>query len=140
MAEDSSSADTIACSVSDGFADWLSRAGGSLAVTTYQAGKLALLGWNGRQVSLLLRHFDKPMGLAVQGPRLALACRHELLLLAAAPHLAHDYLEDQRGKYDALYLPRVAYFTGDLNIHEVAFGREGLWFCATRFSCLAGTS
>lgn len=29
---------------SDGFQAWLSRAGGTVAVTTYQAGKVALIG------------------------------------------------------------------------------------------------
>jgi uncharacterized protein (TIGR03032 family) len=34
-------------------------------------------------------------------------------------------------------LPRVAHFTGDLNIHDLAYGRDGLWVVNTRFSCLA---
>ena len=133
-------ADVIQCTASDSFSQWLSRAGGSLAITTYQAGKVALIGWDGRQVTVLMRHFDKPMGLAVQGARLALACRHQLWLLANAPLLAPDYLETQRGRYDALYLPRAAYFTGDLNIHDLAFGADGLWVVNTRFCCLAALS
>lgn len=124
----------------EGFGDWLRRAGGSLAATTYQAGKMAMIGWNGRQVSLLLRHFDKPLGLAVDGARMALATRHEVLLLANAPQLAHDYIEAEPGRYDALYLPRAAYFTGDLNVHDLAFASDGLWIVASRFSCLAALS
>jgi uncharacterized protein (TIGR03032 family) len=130
----------IGCSASDGFREWMSRAGGALAVTTYQAGKVVLVGWDGRQVTVLPRQFDKPMGLAVHGSRLALATRHDVCLFANAPILAREYLEDQPGRYDALYLPRTVYHTGDLNTHDLAFGREGVWLVNTRFSCLSGLS
>lgn len=130
----------IECAVSASFAEWMSQAGGTLAVTTYQAGKVALIGWDGKQVTLLMRDFDKPLGLAAHGGRMALATRHEVLLFANAPLLAHDYLEDQPGRYDALYLPRASYYTGDLNVHDLAFGEEGLWVVNTRFCCLSALS
>ena len=68
---------TIACSASEAFAGWLATSGGSLAITTYQAGKVVLVGWDGKQVRVLPRNFDKPMGLAVAGDRMALATRHQ---------------------------------------------------------------
>ncbi|MEH2089636.1 hypothetical protein [Nostoc sp.] len=43
----------IQCDADQGFISWLSQAGGSVAITTYQAGKLALVGWNGEQVGML---------------------------------------------------------------------------------------
>ena len=109
-------------------------------MSTYQAGKVAMIGFDGRQVTLLMREFDKPLGLAVDGRRLALATRHVLWMFADAPPLAPGYLEDQPGRYDALYLPRATYHTGDLNTHDVAFDREGLLLVAARFSCLARLS
>jgi uncharacterized protein (TIGR03032 family) len=116
----------IRVAVSDSFQTWMSGCGGALAVTTYQAGKVALLGWDEqrRQVTLLLRQFNKPLGLAVRGSALALATRHEVTLFADAPLLARDYLENQPGRYDALYLPRAGYYTGDVNVHDVAFAGE----------------
>ena len=54
--------------------------------------------------------------------------------------LAHDYLEEQPGRYDALYLPRTTYHTGDLNIHDMALLKDELWVAVTRFSCLAKLS
>jgi uncharacterized protein (TIGR03032 family) len=128
------------------------RCGGSLAVTTYQAGKVALIGYDERarpgggagQVTLLLRQFDKPLGLAVRGGgagmQLALATRNEVTFFADAPLLARDYLEDQPGRYDALYLPRATYHTGDVNVHDVVFGTDRLWLVNSRFSCLASLS
>ncbi|HEX8199474.1 MAG TPA: TIGR03032 family protein [Isosphaeraceae bacterium] len=133
-------AEVIRCDVSGAFPQWIGQAGGSVAITTYQAGKVALIGWDGQQVTALFRDFEKPMGLAVAGSRLLLATRHQVLLFADAPALAREFLQGQPGRYDALYLPRVAYLTGDLNVHEVAFGAEGLWLVNTRFSCLAAPS
>jgi uncharacterized protein (TIGR03032 family) len=130
----------IACAASPGFEAWLSQSGGSLILSTYQAGKVAAIGWDGRQVTLLMRQFDKPLGLAIDGPRMALAHRHDVTVFANAPLLAPDYLEDEPGKYDALFLPRITYHTGDLHTHDVAFQGGDLLLVNTRFSCLARLS
>src|ERR1700733_6925600 len=99
--------ETGRCEISPSFPDWLRAAGGSIALTTYQAGKAGMIGWGGRQVTFLFRDFPKTMGLGVDGPRLLLATRHQLIELANDSLLAHDFLEGQPGRYDALYLPRV---------------------------------
>ncbi len=137
----------IRCQISDSFQSWMASSGGSFMVTTYQAGKLAVIGWDAaaQQVSLLMRQFQKPMGLApavgAGGRRVALATRHEVVLLADAPLLARDYLEPQRGRYDGLFLPRAGYYTGDLNVHDLAFDAQGrLWLVNTRFGCLSWLS
>ncbi len=109
-------------------------------MTTYQAGKVAVVGWDGRQVTLLMREFDKPLGMAAQGDRMVLATRHDVWFFTNARLLAPDYREDQPGRYDALYLPRVTYHTGDLHTHDVALGRDGVVLVNTRFSCLARVS
>ncbi|MGO9923471.1 MAG: TIGR03032 family protein [Isosphaeraceae bacterium] len=132
--------ETIGCEVSSFFPDWLRAAGGSIALTTYQAGKVGMIGWDGRQVTLLFRDFPKPMGLDVDGPRLLLATRHHLIELGNDPLLAQEFLEGQPGRYDALYLPRTLHATGGLDVHDVAHGVDGPWMVNTRFSCLAGTS
>jgi uncharacterized protein (TIGR03032 family) len=134
------SGDVIQCAISDPFQQWMSRAGGSLVITTYQAGKVAMVGWDGKQVTLLMRQFDKPMGMAAQGEKLALATRNDVVLLANAKLLAPDYLENQRGRYDALYLPRASFHTGDINVHDLAYGSDGLWIVNTRFCCLSKLS
>jgi uncharacterized protein (TIGR03032 family) len=129
--------ETITCITDAGFVDWLSQINGSLLITTYQAGRVLLTGWNGTQVTLVAREFTKPMGVALAGERLALSTKHELIFFANARLLADSYLETQPGRYDALYLPRSTYYTGDLHTHDLAFGQDGLWLVNTRFSCLA---
>jgi uncharacterized protein (TIGR03032 family) len=132
--------EAVRCDISESFPAWMSQAGGSIVLTTYQAGKVGMIGWDGRQVTLLFRDFPKPMGLDIQGTQMLLATHHQILELANAPLLAYEFLEGQPGRYDALYLPRVTYDTGDLNVHDVAFGAEGLWLVNTRFSCLCNPS
>ncbi len=127
----------LRCSTQDGFTEWLSGAGGSLAISTYQAGRLVLVGWNGQQVSVLPRQLPKPMGLALDGDTLAVACKQEITFFANAKLLAPHYPQEHAKRYDALYLPRATYFTGDVSAHDLAFGEEGLWFVNTRFSCLS---
>lgn len=128
----------FACRPDAGFTRWLADSGGSLAITTYQAGKLLLIGWNGRQVSALLRDFDKIMGLDTDGDRLLLATRYGVELYANAPALAPNYRE--RGRYDALYLPRVNWPMPDMNIHDVALTETDIWLVATRCNALVSPS
>jgi uncharacterized protein (TIGR03032 family) len=130
----------IHCDASEAFRDWIARSGGSVAMTTYQAGKVAIVGWDGRQTTLLMREFDKPLGMAVRDNRIVLATRNDVWFFANARLLAHDYLENQPGRYDALYLPRATYHTGDLHTHDVAWAADGVVLVNTRFSCLARLS
>ncbi|MFM7424152.1 MAG: TIGR03032 family protein, partial [Elainella sp.] len=130
----------ITCRADAGFLNWISQAQGSLVVTTYQANRLLLVGWNGQQVTLLAREFVKPMGVAVAGNQLALSTQQAIRLFANAQPLALDYLPHQPGRYDGLYLPRATYHTGDLYSHDLGFGEDGLWLVNTRFSCLASLS
>jgi uncharacterized protein (TIGR03032 family) len=130
-------AEVIRCELRGEFGAWLAGVGGSVALTTYQAGKVLLVGWDGRQVTLLPRNFDRPMGLDVADRRLVLATRHQLWLLVNSPELAPEFQADQPGRYDALFLPRVSFFTGEVNAHDVAIGTDGPLFVNTRFSCLA---
>ena len=51
----------IQCAASSAFERWMSDAGGSLAVSTYQAGKVAMIGWDGHRITIVMREFDKPL-------------------------------------------------------------------------------
>lgn len=126
------------CEPDRGFTEWLARSGGSIALSTYQAGILALFGWNGRQVSVLLRRFEKCMGLDLAHDRLALATRRSLMLFGNSRALAPNFRKETR--YDALYLPRKSWHLPELAIHDVAFVGDEIWMVNTRFNCLASPS
>jgi hypothetical protein len=144
------------------FSTILQELGISVLVTTYQAGKLVMLRPDGERLNTHFRSFSKPMGLAVDGDRLAIGTSVEIWEYHNAPAVARRL--EPAGRHDACFLPRSAVCTGDIQIHEMAWGRvegggwrvEGqdglfrspstlhpppeLWFVNTRFSCLCTRS
>src|SRR5262249_40159195 len=122
----------------EGFVDLLRRLDASLLVSTYQANKLLVARVAGAGLSLLVRTFDRPMGLAVDGGRLALGTRNAVWFLRNAPDIAPRV--EPVGVHDACYLPRSSHITGDIGVHEVAWAGDELWVVSTRFSCLATLS
>lgn len=113
----------------------LDHFGCSLLVTTYQAGKLVALRSDGGVLNTHFRNFLKPMGLAVDGPRLAIGTRAEVWEYHANPAVAPQM--EPVGRCDLCFLPRVGHCTGDMQIHEMAWVGEELIFVNTLFSCLA---
>ncbi|HYT91906.1 MAG TPA: TIGR03032 family protein [Gemmataceae bacterium] len=118
----------------ESFVTLLQRLGASLLVTTYQANKLLVARAAGKGLSLLVRTFDQPMGLAVDARRLTLGTRTQIWVLRNAPDIAPRI--EPAGQHDACYLPRSCHVTGDIRGHEIAWAGEELWIVNTRFSCL----
>jgi uncharacterized protein (TIGR03032 family) len=110
----------------------------SVLVTTYQAGKLVVIGTDEAGLSLGFYNFDRPMGLAVRPDRLALAARDCVWVLRAAPHVAPQL--DPPGRFDQLFAARAAAVTGDIQAHEAAWIGSELWVVNTLFSCLCTLS
>ena len=117
------------------FAELLAELECSLLVTTYQAGKVILISSNGEQLSQLPRSFDTPMGVALDGWRLAIATRHAVELLVDEERLAPSY-PNKPDHYDALFIPRSSHYCGQLNIHDMVWCEDGLVGVNTLFSCL----
>src|SRR4051794_37973744 len=88
----------------DGFVALLRELGASLLVSTYQANKLLAVRADGGGLSTLVRTFDRPMGMAVAGRRLAVGTRGQVWLYRDAPDLAPRV--EPAGRHDACYLPR----------------------------------
>jgi uncharacterized protein (TIGR03032 family) len=130
----------VNCTVSDDFHEWLSSSGGSIALTTYQGQRVAMIGFDGRRVSPVLREFPTPMGLALHEDVLAMATRTQVVLFANASALAAQYPGADPNTYDAIFLPRVTYHTGDLRVHDVGFGPDGVWIVNTVLSCIGTLS
>ena len=127
--------ESFALTTSRDFEGWMARRGASLAFTTYQAGKLFFLGLrdDGR-LSVFERSFARCMGLAVSADAQTLlaATHYQLFRFDNALPPA-----EKANGHDALYVPRVSWITGDLDIHDVGFGASGKpVFVNTRFSCL----
>jgi uncharacterized protein (TIGR03032 family) len=118
-------------------AAWLAEQRVSLAFTTYQTGKLFLLGCRpDGGLGVFERTFSRAMGLWADGQTLWLGTLYQLWRFenALKPGEAHH-------GHDRLYVPRVGYTTGDLDVHDIAVDAAGrVVFVATLFGCLATLS
>jgi uncharacterized protein (TIGR03032 family) len=115
----------------------LRQLGVSLLVTTYQANKLLVLREQAGGLSILVRSFDRPMGLAADGRRIALGTRDQVWTFRNAPDIAPQL--EPCGVHDACFIPRASHVTGDIGVHEIAWAGDRLdelWLVNTRFSCL----
>lgn len=125
------------CTYSEGLPELLISLRCTLAISTYQAGKVIFISAKDKLSLIQLpRTFKKPMGIAVHGQQMAIATRNEVVVLSNTPNLAASFPK-QPNTYDALYLPRSVYFTGELDIHDLAFTDSGLIGVTTRFSCIS---
>lgn len=110
----------------------------SVFVSTYQAGKLIVLRADGDKLNTHFRAFPQPMGIALAGNRLAIGTEMQVWEYHNVPAVA-DKLEPTH-RHDACFLPRRAHHTGNVQIHEMAWVGEELWFVNTLFSCLCTRS
>ena len=75
------------------------------------------------------------MGMALSGDRLAIGTKIQVWEFVDVP--AVTAMLDPPGRHDACFLPRSSHVTGNIQIHEMAWGAGNeLWVVNTRFSCL----
>ena len=118
----------------ESFVALLQQLRASLLVSTYQANRLLAIRAGRNGLSTLVRTFDRPMGLAVAGGRLAIGTRNQVWFLRNAPDIAPRI--EPASQHDACFVPRSCHVTGDVGVHEIAWAGHELWLVNTRFSCL----
>ena len=109
----------------------------SIAFTTYQAGKLFLLGLkpDGR-IAVSERTLERCMGLVASPGALHVATLYQIWRFrnVLEPGVMHE-------EHDALYAPRMSWVTGDLDVHDLGVLPDGRpVFANTLFSCVAKVS
>ncbi len=117
-----------------GFPSLLDQLGASLLITTYQAGKLVIVRAEGDHLNTHFRGFQGPMGLCLAGDRLAIGTHRQVWEFHNVP--AAGLKLEPGGRHDACFLPRASHFTGNIQVHEMAWAGDELWLVNTRFSCL----
>ena len=128
------------CSYSPNIPELLRDLKISLALSTYQAGKVVFLSTtDGVKMTQLPRNFGKAMGVAINGNKMAIASKNELTIFKNSPSLARTY-PNKPDTYDSLFLPRNTYYTGELSLHDIAWTNKGLVAVNTIFSCLSTLS
>jgi len=113
----------------------LAQAGASLLITTYKSGHAIIARNDDGIVNTEFKNVSRAMGIAVAGNRLALGAADAILAFTNQSALAPRAPSPKPA--DAAYAPRSVVFTGDVAIHDMAYGGDGaLYFVNTRFSCL----
>jgi uncharacterized protein (TIGR03032 family) len=107
----------------------------SLAMTSYQSQALFLVRSDGQTIDTNIKRFRRPMGLAVTKDQITLGTFSEILRFNRNDAVISDL--DDKDKVDACFTPSASHTTGMINIHDIAYGDEGLWIVNSAFSCLA---
>lgn len=125
-------------SCSRGLAGWLAQHRLSLAITSYQTGRIYLVGSDQQgRVSFFERIFERAMGVVGNAQRIYLGGLYQLWRFenVLRPN------EIIHGQFDKCYVPRNAQTIGDLDIHELGIRKDGrVVFVNTKYSCLAELS
>jgi uncharacterized protein (TIGR03032 family) len=125
----------VKISCTRGLAAWLLRHNVSIGFTSYQTGRLYLIGVDPEgRVSFHERFFARAMGLWGEPQRLLLATVFQLWRFE---NILGPGQQTSDGS-DRHYVPRVAHTTGDLDIHDIGVMADGrIVFVNTLYSCLA---
>ena len=116
---------------------WMAEQKVSILFSTYQSGKLFLIGLqpNGR-FSVFERTFNRAMGLCAHENQIYLSTLYQIWRFDNALEPGQSY-----DGYDRVYVPQLAWTTGDLDVHDMAIDESGkLIFVATLFCCLGTVS
>jgi uncharacterized protein (TIGR03032 family) len=128
--------ESIDYQVTPSFVALLDELGCSLAISNYQSGAVmcfSSLG-DGRPVQMYAR-FPAAMGLALDGERLAVATRTEVVVLTNSRKLAPS-LPKYPNLFDGYFLPRVRYTVGEAELHDMVFDGPSIIAVNTRYSCI----
>lgn len=118
---------------SRGFPSWLNSQNLAIVFTTYQAGKIFMvgIGQNGR-LSVFERTLERVMGLALKGEDLYTATLWQVWRFRNSLMPGQNFQQ-----YDRVFLPRQSWVTGDIDIHDMAVEENGrLVFANTLFNCV----
>lgn len=112
----------------------LQQLGVTIVMSTYQAGKLMIIGQYEGKIDMRFKEFPRPMGMYAANGKLWAGLGHGIWQFSNFVGAAGTL--DANKPYDACYLPQNIHFTADIDIHEMEFCRDELYFINTKFSCL----
>jgi uncharacterized protein (TIGR03032 family) len=114
----------------------LSRLNVSLWISTYQAGKVAVVQVQQGELFITYHNFERPMGLAISREQIAVGTNNQVWFLLHSRHVPRV----SGRAFDASYLARVSRYTGEIHVHEIDWAGRELWVVNTLFSCLCTVS
>ncbi len=106
----------------------------TIVLTTYQTNKIMLIGQENDQFDIRYKDFPRPMGMCSKDGKIYAGLGHGIYQFANFSGTAQKLEEGNR--YDACYMPQNIHFTADIDIHEMEYCKDELYFINTKFSCL----
>jgi uncharacterized protein (TIGR03032 family) len=106
----------------------------TLLISTYAAGKVVVASASVSGLELAFHNFEQAMGIAWRSQELAVGSRNQIWFLRNAGAMAGQL--EPPGHYDACYLARRSFVTGNIHVHEMGWMAGELWVVNTLFSCL----
>jgi uncharacterized protein (TIGR03032 family) len=106
----------------------------SLLVSTYQAGKVAVVQVRGDDLFITYHNFERAMGIAVSREQIAVGTNTQVWFCVASPQPVQP--SGAGNRFDAYYLTRGCHYTGEIHGHEMEWSNRELWIVNTLFSCL----
>jgi uncharacterized protein (TIGR03032 family) len=122
---------------SEGIPAVFKEKGLSIIFSTYQAGKVMVVGsLDGIELFQVPISAKKPMGIAVQESKMAIAGLDEISFFSNNENISETIKLNER-QFDTVFVHRATYNTSSLDIHDIHFGDGVLWGVNTLFSCIS---
>lgn len=124
----------IAFAYSQNIVNFFKQTHTTVLLSTYQTGKIMIIGQENDQFDIRFKEFPRPMGMCKKDGRVYAGLGHGIYQFSNYSGLTKNLEEGNR--YDACYIPQNIHFTGDIDIHEMEYTNDELYFINTKFSCL----
>jgi len=121
---------------SDSFIAWMNEINSSIVFTTYEAGKIVMVGPSLTQAKFAVseRTFGRAMAMAMTNDGFLLSMQHRVWRFQNCLPLGTK-TEDN---WDRLYLPRECHVTGAVDVHDIAIDKnKRLLAVITLYNCIA---
>lgn len=126
----------FSCTYNPQLPELLHKLNCTIVISTHQASKIIFVSAiDDQRLVQLPRNFNGAMGIALKDDKMAVATRDEVVVLKNVPQLASTYPR-KPNTYDAMFMPRATYYTGHVDVHDLHYGKRGLYAVNTSFSCL----
>lgn len=124
----------ITAKTSKGLGAWLKEKHVCLLMSSYQSGRLLLVGANDKGDVVLQQHkFDRAMGISAYKGGFVFGTLHQVWRFSLINPLSKDSLDLQ-----LLLTPQNCHYTGFVNCHDVVRTKDnGILYASTLFNCVA---
>lgn len=113
---------------------FLDRINSTILLTTYQTNKVMIIGQEKGEFDIRFKDFPRPMGMCKKDGKIFAGLGYGIYQFSNFTGVAGNLEEGNR--YDACYMPQNIHFTADIDIHEMEYCQDELYFINTKFSCL----